>query len=100
MKQEPATNHEQDTSETSDEAVSEAVNTAADKTVEAVDSDEQRIQQEDKQLVVQQDEFDIDHTTFTPRGTLLFLLVMLVGYALYWAYLWFIVVIERGAGGA
>jgi hypothetical protein len=37
---------------------------------------------------------------FTPRGTLLFLLVMLLGYALYWAYLWFIVVIERGAGGA
>lgn len=37
---------------------------------------------------------------FWPRGTLLFLLVMLLGYALYWAYLWFIVVIERGAGGA
>lgn len=36
---------------------------------------------------------------FTPRGTLLFLMVMLLGYALYWAYLWFIVVIERGAGG-
>ena len=36
---------------------------------------------------------------FTPRGTLLFLMIMLLGYALYWAYLWFIVVIERGAGG-
>jgi hypothetical protein len=33
---------------------------------------------------------------FSPRGTLLFVLAMLLGYALYWAYLWFIVVIERG----
>lgn len=32
---------------------------------------------------------------FIPSGTLFFLLVMLLGYALYWAYLWFIVVIER-----
>lgn len=36
---------------------------------------------------------------FAPRGTLLFVLVMLLGYMLYWAYLWFIVVIERGIGG-
>lgn len=40
-----------------------------------------------------------DDEGFVPRGTLLFLLVMLMGYGLYWAYLWFIVVIERGAGG-
>jgi hypothetical protein len=33
---------------------------------------------------------------FEPRGTLIFVLIMLLGYALYWAYLWFIVVIERG----
>ncbi len=45
-------------------------------------------------------EADSEHESFAPRGTLLFLLVMLLGYALYWAYLWFIVVIERGAGGA
>lgn len=32
---------------------------------------------------------------FSPRGTLLFVLLMLLGYALYWGYLWFIVVIER-----
>lgn len=38
-------------------------------------------------------------SNFAPRGTLLFLLIMLLGYALYWAYLWFVVVIERGAGG-
>jgi hypothetical protein len=44
-------------------------------------------------------ELEADDESFTPRGTLLFLLVMLLGYALYWAYLWFIVVIERGAGG-
>lgn len=36
---------------------------------------------------------------FSPRGTLLFVLLMLLGYVLYWGYLWFIVVIERGAGG-
>jgi hypothetical protein len=46
-------------------------------------------------------EFEEHYITgsFVPRGTLLFLLVMLLGYALYWAYLWFIVVIERGPGG-
>lgn len=44
-------------------------------------------------------EDDDDDANFVPRGTLLFVLVMLLGYALYWAYLWFIVVIERGAGG-
>lgn len=37
---------------------------------------------------------------FVPRGTLLFVLLMLLGYALYWAYLWIIVVLERGIGGA
>jgi hypothetical protein len=42
---------------------------------------------------------EMEDKSFSPRGTLLFLLVMLLGYALYWAYLWFIVVIERGAGG-
>lgn len=47
-----------------------------------------------------QDTGEQEEQHFTPRGTLLFLLVMLLGYALYWAYLWFIVVIERGAGGA
>ncbi len=40
-----------------------------------------------------------DDENFVPRGTLLFVLFMLLGYALYWAYLWFTVVIERGAGG-
>lgn len=38
-----------------------------------------------------------ESSAFSPRGTLLFLLLMLVGYALYWGYLWFIVVIERGS---
>jgi len=41
-----------------------------------------------------------DSEGFVPRGTLLFVLLMLLGYALYWAYLWFIVVLERGVGGA
>lgn len=43
-----------------------------------------------------EDEQIQDNDGFSPRGTLLFVLVMLLGYALYWAYLWFIVVIERG----
>ena len=46
-----------------------------------------------------EDETDGEHSGFQPRGILLFLFVMLVGYALYWAYLWFITVIERGVGG-
>ena len=41
----------------------------------------------------------LDHTGFAARGTLLFVMIMLLGYAIYWAYLWFIVVIERGVGG-
>ncbi|MCS7324003.1 MAG: hypothetical protein RMJ86_00135 [Anaerolineae bacterium] len=45
------------------------------------------------------DEQDGEHSGFQPRGIVLFLFVMLVGYALYWAYLWFLTVIERGAGG-
>lgn len=39
-----------------------------------------------------------ERDSFAPRGTLIFVLLMLLGYALYWAYLWFIVVIERGVG--
>ena len=39
---------------------------------------------------------DEEHDGFSPSGTLLFVLLMLLGYAAYWAYLWFIVVIERG----
>ena len=39
---------------------------------------------------------DVEHEGFEPRGTLIFVLLMLLGYAIYWAYLWFIVVIERG----
>jgi hypothetical protein len=42
---------------------------------------------------------DGEHSGFQPRGIVLFLFVMLLGYALYWAYLWFITVIERGVGG-
>jgi hypothetical protein len=33
---------------------------------------------------------------FSPGGTFLFVILMLVGYALYWAYIWFVVVIEQG----
>lgn len=45
------------------------------------------------------DERDGEHAGFNPRGILVFLFVMLIGYALYWAYLWFITVIERGVNG-
>lgn len=37
---------------------------------------------------------------FSPSGTLIFVLLMLMGYGLYWAYLWFVVVIERATGAA
>lgn len=36
------------------------------------------------------------HDSFSPSGTFVFVLLMLLGYAIYWAYLWFIVVLERG----
>jgi hypothetical protein len=37
-----------------------------------------------------------DEDSFSPQGTLLFVLVMLLGYGIYWAYMWIMVVIERG----
>ena len=36
------------------------------------------------------------HEDFNAIGTLVFVLLMLLGYVIYWGYLWFIVVIERG----
>lgn len=41
-------------------------------------------------------EEELENEPFTPRGTLLFVMLMLTGYALYWAFLWFLVVIVRG----
>jgi hypothetical protein len=40
-----------------------------------------------------------EKSEFVPRGITVFLTLMLVVYALYWAYLWFITTIERGVGG-
>jgi hypothetical protein len=40
-----------------------------------------------------------DKSEFVPRGITAFLTVMLIVYALYWAYLWFITTIQRGVGG-
>ncbi|MCL5997611.1 MAG: hypothetical protein M1546_16380 [Chloroflexi bacterium] len=40
-----------------------------------------------------------DTSEFVPRGITAFLTLMLVVYALYWAYLWFITTIQRGVGG-
>jgi hypothetical protein len=40
-----------------------------------------------------------DEKPFTPRGIMVFLTVMLTVYALYWAYLWFVVTVQRGVGG-
>lgn len=37
-----------------------------------------------------------EHEEFNAIGTLVFVLLMLLGYVVYWGYLWFIVVIERG----
>jgi hypothetical protein len=36
---------------------------------------------------------------FTPRGVIVFLALMLFLYAAYWAYLWYVVTIQRGIGG-
>jgi hypothetical protein len=36
---------------------------------------------------------------FVPRGITVFLTLMLILYAAYWAYLWFVVTIQRGTGG-
>jgi len=32
---------------------------------------------------------------FNPQGAFLFVMLMLAGYAIYWFYIWYIVVIER-----
>jgi hypothetical protein len=37
-----------------------------------------------------------DKDEFSPVGTLLFVMIMLIGYVVYWGYIWFLVVIERG----
>lgn len=39
---------------------------------------------------------DQDQDSFNPRGTLFFVLMMALGYAIYWGYIWFVVVIQRG----
>jgi hypothetical protein len=40
-----------------------------------------------------------EQSEFTPRGILVFLTLMLIVYAVYWAYLWFVITIQRGVGG-
>lgn len=40
-----------------------------------------------------------EKTEFVPRGIAAFLALMLIVYAVYWAYLWFLVTIQRGIGG-
>lgn len=42
---------------------------------------------------------DTEEPHFVPRGTVAFTAVMLGGYAVYWAILWFITIIQRGFGG-
>jgi hypothetical protein len=38
------------------------------------------------------------HGEFSPRGTFLFVLLMLLGYAGYWAFVWITVVLRAGGG--
>lgn len=52
-------------------------------------------EQKDLPPPVEEEEGD-DHDTFSPHGTLIFVMIMLAGYVLYWYYLWRIVVLERG----
>ena len=40
-----------------------------------------------------------EETEFVPRGITVFLSLMLILYAAYWAYMWFVVTIQRGVGG-
>ena len=40
-----------------------------------------------------------DDDKVTPRGATAFVFVMLAGYIIYWAYLWYTIIIERGVGG-
>mgnify|MGYP003598073914 FL=1 len=40
-----------------------------------------------------------DEDKVTPRGATAFVFLMLAGYILYWAYLWYTTIIERGVGG-
>ena len=40
-----------------------------------------------------------EKSEFVPCGTAVFLTLMLIVYAAYWAYLWFVVTIQRGTGG-
>ena len=42
---------------------------------------------------------DPEEEHFVPRGTVAFTAIMLGGYAVYWAILWFITIIQRGFGG-
>ncbi len=35
---------------------------------------------------------------FAPRGTFAFLMLMFIGFALYWGYMWYLAVIVRGVG--
>lgn len=37
-----------------------------------------------------------DNEEFSPVGTLVFVMCMLLGFVVYWGYIWFLVVIERG----
>jgi hypothetical protein len=39
---------------------------------------------------------ETEHEEFSPVGTLLFVMCMLLGFIVYWGYIWFLVVIERG----
>lgn len=47
--------------------------------------------------LTEQDQPDDDKVT--PRGATAFVFVMLAGYIIYWAYLWYTTIIERGVGG-
>ena len=40
-----------------------------------------------------------DEDKVTPRGATAFVFVMLAGYIIYLAYLWYTTIIERGVGG-
>lgn len=44
-----------------------------------------------------QNENERHDKSFSPRGAFLFVLLMMAGYILYWASIYYTVIIERGA---
>lgn len=54
------------------------------------------MEQQEQKRTHETEDHDNRHETFSPSGTFLFVMLLLASYAIYWAYIWFVVVIEQG----